>query len=109
MRMIIRCMIINIHVYIYICILYAPRDFAKATQAWRLKLGARGARFLSFGVLDGLCGLLGDPLVYWGVSGGSLGAPWDHLGCLRSLWEFLEGPKVFLGSARDSPGGFGNH
>ena len=37
---------------------------------WRL--GARGARFLLFGVIGGLCGVLGDPLVCLGVPGGSL-------------------------------------
>ena len=57
---------------------------------WRL--GARGARFLLFGVIGGLCGVLGDPLVCLGVPGGSLGVSRDYLGCPWSSWEFVEGP-----------------
>ena len=57
---------------------------------WRL--GARGARFLLFGVIGGLCGVLGDPLVCLGVPGGFLGVSRDYLGCPWSSWEFVEGP-----------------
>ena len=57
---------------------------------WRL--GARGARFLRFGVIGGLCGVLGDPLMCLGVPGGSLGVSRGYLGCPWSSWEFVEGP-----------------
>ena len=57
---------------------------------WRL--GARGAKFLFFGVIGGHCGVLGDPLVCLGVPGRSLGVSRYYLGCPWSSWEFVEGP-----------------
>ena len=52
--------------------------------------GVRGSSF--FGVIGGLCGVLGDALVCLCVPGGSLGVSWDYLGCPWSSWEFVEGP-----------------
>ena len=60
--------------YIYIYILYAFRDSADATKAWRLEAWCKECEVPPFGVIGGLCGVLGDPLVCLGVPGGSLPA-----------------------------------
>ena len=100
--------LIYIYIYINICIythiLYAVRVSAEATKAWRLETSATGARFLLFGVIGGLCGVVGDPLVCLGVPGGSPGASRDYLGCPWSSWEFVDGPWGALRS-QGLPGG----
>ena len=54
-----------IYLFVFVVLfLYALRDSAEATEAWRLEVlavGARGARFLFFVVIGRLCGVLGDP------------------------------------------------
>ena len=80
--------------------------FAMPPRQFRLggwSLGARGARCLSFGVLGGLCGVLGDPLAYLVGSWGSLGIIWEFCGvdgnCLevpRGRWEVPATPQGAL-------------
>ena len=63
-----------VYIYIYMyCMCFAIRPRQLRLGGWRL--GVRGARFLSLGVLGGLCGVLGDTLVYLGVNFGPLGVP----------------------------------
>ena len=90
-----------IYIYIYIYIYTYSMRFAIPPRQPRIggwRLGARSARFLLFGVICGLCGVLGDPLVVLGVPGGSLGAARDYLGCPWSSWEFVEVPGGSLRS-----------
>ena len=57
---------------------------------WRL--GARSARFLLFGVIGGLCGVLWDPLVCLGVLDGSMVNFQDYLVCPWSFGRVVEAP-----------------
>ena len=97
--------------------LYALRDSAEATKAWRLEAWCKGCEvppfwchwwslrgpWGSFGVLGrtwwvlgGLLGLAGMSLELLGVSGRSLGVPEKSQGLPRGLWKSLKSNDFLL-------------
>ena len=87
------CVYMYIHRHRYICIaLYALRDSAEATKAWRMMAWCKGCEVPSF-----WCHWLSlrAPWGSFGVLGRSwwvLGVSQDYLGCPWSSWVFVEGP-----------------
>ena len=80
------------------------RQGNEGLEAGGLVRGVRGFSVLvSLVVFVDLCGVLGNPLMYLGIRGGSLGFSWDHLGCPWTSWAFLEGPWGVPGECQGLP------